>query len=35
MRGKDAPRAEEVYETVAGEIVGWLEGHRLLARAVG
>ncbi len=35
MRGKDAPRAEEVYETVTGKIVGWMEGQRLLARAVG
>lgn len=25
MRGKDAPRAEEVYGTVTAQIVGWLE----------
>ncbi len=35
MRGKDAPRAEEVHETVTGKIVGWMERQRLLARAVG
>ena len=35
MRGKDAPRAEEVYETVTGKIVGWMERQRLLARALG
>ena len=35
MRGKDAPRAEGVYETVTGKIVGWMETKRLLARAAG
>ena len=35
MRGKDAPRAEEVYETVTEYIVGWLEACRLLAIAAG
>ena len=35
MRGKNAPRAGEVYETVTGKIVGWLEGRRLLAKAAG
>ena len=35
MRGKDAPRAGEVYETVTRKIVGWLEGRRLLPRAAG
>ena len=35
MRGKNAPRAEEVLETVTGKIVGWLERHRLLAGAAG
>ncbi len=34
-RGKNAPRAEEVYETVTGKIIGWMERQRLLARAVG
>ena len=35
MRGKDAPRAEEVYEKVTGKIVGWMESQQLLARAAG
>ena len=35
MRGKDAPRAEGVYETVIGKIVGWMETKQLLARAAG
>ena len=35
MRGKKAPPADQVHEMVAGKIVGWLEGRRLLARAVG
>ncbi len=35
MRGKGAPRAGEVYETVTGKIVGWLERYRLLEKAVG
>ena len=35
MRGKDAPRAGEVHETVTRKIFGWLAGHRLLARDAG
>ena len=35
MRGKEAPRAGEVYETVTRKIVGWLEGRGLLPRAAG
>ncbi len=31
-RGKNAPRAADVYESVTGRIVGWLEGHGLLSK---
>ncbi len=30
-RGKNAPPAADVYESVTGRIVGWLEGHSLLS----
>ena len=30
-RGKNAPPAADVYESVTGRIVGWLEEHRLLS----
>lgn len=30
-RGKNAPPAADVYESVTGRIVGWLEGHGLLS----
>ena len=34
MRGKNAPRAERVYEMVTGKIVNWME-RRLLVQAAG